>query len=251
VLKVTLLSTVDGMTEAGYDKFVSMIRNRFEQIESVYDSAHSRLQLLRGRTLEVSYDNHDVSDYPGEGGAPSWLEALFELRAVDCVEMTFARRPKEVPVLGDFVSAALVIPTCPVEWRQKINLNAEDVLSSIANRLAIGPGAPFHILLTAIEPEWFALIESVIHRTMSADVTIIRERHVEQKSDHDFALRHLARRFTFPPGIELQEGTEYQSLALACIRNQEAGQMLAPHPLLVCVPSEIGFRLIKRLSDTD
>jgi hypothetical protein len=251
VLKVTLLSAVDGITESGYDKFVSMIRNRFEQIESVYDPAHSRLQLLKGRMLEVSYDNHDVADYPGEGGTPSWLEALFELRAVDCVEMTFARRPKEVPVLGDFVSAALVIPSCPVEWRQKRNLNSEDVLAIIENRLSIGRGAPFHTLLTAIEPEWFALIESVIHRAMSADVTVIKDRHVEQNTDHDFALRHLARRFTFPPGIEVQEGTEYQSLAQACVRNQEAGQILVPHPLLVCVPSEIGFRLIRRLSDTN
>jgi hypothetical protein len=252
-LKISVRSVIENVSEAAHDRFVTTVKNRFETIESIYVAEAGRLEIRRGRTIEVKEDDFDSDHHPSSGGLPSWLEVLLELRAVEAVEFYYPLCPRAVPVAGDFVRSILVIPTCPVEWRQKESSNLDEVLQSMRDDLGVGPKAPIHVFLSAVQHEWFALLEAFVVGLQSSGVAkaapLLESTTETHSQAEDFALRHLARCLTLPPDLELHSGTEYASIGNAFVPPDEEGKPSFPHPRVTGSPGEIGFRLIERLSD--
>ena len=86
-IQVALRPLVQGVSEAGYDRFVKLVRQRFVQIESSFDADTGDLCLTAGRVLNDSSSSHGDPDHPTGGGVPAWLGALLEMGAVE--KLTF------------------------------------------------------------------------------------------------------------------------------------------------------------------
>ena len=251
-LKVTVRPVIENVSESAHDRFVTTVKNRFESIESIYASEAGRLEIRRGRTIEVKEGDFSSEHHPCNGGLPPWLEVLLELKAVESVEFSYPLCPRAVPVVGDFVRSILVIPTCPVDWRQNESANLNEVLQSIRDDLGVGPKAPIHVFLSAVQHEWLALLEAFVGSLDSNGVA-----KAPPPLDHstmgnpadDFALRHLARCLSLPPTLEFHPGTEYASIAHAFVPPDEEGKPSFPHQRVTARPESVGFQLIERLSD--
>lgn len=252
-LKVTLRDVIENVSEAAHDRFVTVVKNRFETIESIYVADEGRIKIRRGRAIEAKESDYCSEHHPCNGGLPPWLEVLLELRAVELVYFSYPLSPRKVPVLGDFVSAILVIPTCPLEWRKRESSNLDNELNSIRDDLGVGPKAPIHCFLSAVQGEWFAIIESFLLSLQSTEVIKgppnLAHSAVGEAAD-DFALRHLARCLSLPPDLELRHGAEYAALARAFVPPHEQGKPSLPHRFIAARPELVGYQLIERLSDT-
>jgi hypothetical protein len=251
-LKVTVRAVIENVSEAAHDRFVTTVKNRFESIESIYAAEEGRLEIRRGQTIEVKEGEFSSEHHPCSGGLPPWLEVLLELRAVEAVEFTYPLCPRAVPVVGDFVRSILVIPTCPIEWRHKESANLDQVLQSIRDDLGVGTKAPIHVFLSAVQHEWFALLEVFVRNLQSNGVAKAPpplDDATEGNTANDFALRNLARCLTLPPDLELHHGTEYVAIANAFVPSEEEGNPSFPNRLVAARPESVGFLLIERLSD--
>jgi hypothetical protein len=256
IIKVDLRGEVRGVSEAGYDRFVKLVRNRFVEVESTFDPDEERLYLTGGRALKDLKSSFGESDHPTGGGVPGWLSVLLELNAVDRVTFTYRLSNREILEISDVVRSLVVIPSCPVEWRSEPSA-CSDALLSIRDDLRVGNEDPIHVVLTTVEHEWFPIINEHVKGILS--VCALKSDDVNDSTgvskvvDACLLDRHIGRHLSLPTEIEFFEDptAECSALKSAFSRTEDQSPTWKPKMGIRAQPKHLSAVIQGRLDDQE
>jgi len=252
-IKIELRSEIQGVSESTYDHFVKLVRLRFKDIESTFDPDTHLLKITGKRVLQDSEPKYGDSEHPTGGGVPAWLGLLLEMGAVDKVMFSYPLNPRETLETGDFVRGVVVIPACPSEWRKNDTAGRVDSLRTLQSDLGVGPEEPIYLTLTAVEQEWYPLldeyIKGVISHTALGYALKSEAKPQEASFDTELRLRHLGRHLGLPLYLDIRENTEYRNIYTAFMKSEDQKATWTPVPQVCVAAAEVGPVIQRRLDD--
>jgi len=244
-IRVVLRRRLSGVTEAAFRRFVSQVKPVAPRIESIYDADSAVLEIHQGHALEFVFEDPHSPNIPINGGMPAWLDTLLEMNAVEQVDLLYPLMHRDVPTLAEFVSVICVMPDCPVEWRTKEQFPTQAAFQAIADSLGQGADEPFHLLVSAVENEWLPLANAFVARSAAVPFGA----NLGDSDTQSALVRHVSRLMTLPPGLEMRNDSDYDSLRHAYCRPSEQNHVLTPSPVVAAIPENAAESIVLRLND--